>query len=195
MNGTKEEFSSRVNEFEYLVAQVLYIAVEKYIMIYYSPMVAEVKQGPKDTTAIVILSISAIMNESATLQLDSDTAVAVYVSSLITHNEDFFAISGFNIMSLSILEKGDGGGDTIIMANNSRDVSGLSTGVLSGMVILGLIATLMALTVVFLMIYIRYGGIVRLRPDPGHNERLPLIADNDANNQGYNQINLNHKQI
>jgi hypothetical protein len=50
----------------------------------------------------VTVSISAIMNESATLKLDTAAAVAVYISSLISHNEDLFATHSFDIVSISI---------------------------------------------------------------------------------------------
>ena len=49
MNGTKEEFSQRVDEFEAIIGETLYVAIEKNVMLYYSPMVAEVQQGPTGT--------------------------------------------------------------------------------------------------------------------------------------------------
>jgi hypothetical protein len=60
--------------------------------------------------------------------------------------------------------------------NNNEEEEGLSDGVLSGMVILGLSATLTALAVVFMLIYIRYATIRRPQMQ---QERLPLIPDNE----------------
>lgn len=76
-------------------------------------------------------------------------------------------------ISSCTVESGSGG-DTIIMTTNKSEDRGLSDGVLSVMVILGLIATLMAMAVVFLVIYIRYATIRR----PHGQDRLPLIPDN-----------------
>ena len=59
--------------------------------------------------------------------------------------------------------------------NSNSEEGGLSSGALSGMVILGLIATLMAMTVVFILIYMRYGTIRK----PHDQERIPLIPDNE----------------
>lgn len=46
---TEAEFSPRVNEFEILIGGSLHVAVEKNIMLYYSAMVAEVKESATDT--------------------------------------------------------------------------------------------------------------------------------------------------
>ncbi|CAI8009461.1 hypothetical protein GBAR_LOCUS6345 [Geodia barretti] len=189
MNGTIAEFSPRVDEFEALIGETLSEAIEKNIMLYYSPMVAEVQQEASETI-IVTVSISAIMNESATLKLDTAAAVAVYISSLISRNQDFFATYSFDIVSISIFESGSGG-DTIIMTTNNNEEEGLSDGVLSGMVILGLAGTLTALAVVFMLIYIRYATIRRPQMQ---QERLPLIPDNEVN-QRYQQVNLNLKEV
>ena len=62
------------------------------------------------------------------------------------------------------------------MTTNNNEEEGLSDGVLSGMVILGLVATLTALAVVFMLIYIRYATTRRPQMQ---QERLPLIPDNE----------------
>ena len=49
MNGTTDEFSARVDVFEALIGKTLYVAIEKNMMLYYSPMVAEVQQGAMGT--------------------------------------------------------------------------------------------------------------------------------------------------
>ena len=49
MNGTKAEFSPRVDVFEALIAETLSVAIEENIMLYYSPMVAEVQQEGSET--------------------------------------------------------------------------------------------------------------------------------------------------
>lgn len=49
MAETEVEVSPRVNEFETLVGESLYVAVEKNVLLYYSVMVAEVKQSATDT--------------------------------------------------------------------------------------------------------------------------------------------------
>ena len=49
MNSTKEEFSKRVDEFESLIADTLLVAIANKIMLYYSPMVAEIQPGPTGT--------------------------------------------------------------------------------------------------------------------------------------------------
>ena len=59
--------------------------------------------------------------------------------------------------------------------NNSEE-GGVSDGALSGMVILGLIATLMALTVIFMVVYIRYTPFRRLLQN---QERIRLIPDDE----------------
>lgn len=46
---TEAEFSPRVNEFEILIGGSLHVAVEKNILLYYSAMVAEVKESATDT--------------------------------------------------------------------------------------------------------------------------------------------------
>ena len=61
------------------------------------------------------------------------------------------------------------------MTTNTSEETGLSDGILSGIVILGLIATLMAIAVVFMLIYIRYATIRK----PQSQERLPLIPDDE----------------
>ena len=58
------------------------------------------------------------------------------------------------------------------MNTKSHGEQGVSDGALSGMVILGLIATLMVFAVLFNLAYIRYSN-KRLR----NQERMPLIAD------------------
>ena len=49
LNGTEAEFSSRVEEFEHMIGDSLYIAVEKNILLYYSAMVAEVEEVTEGT--------------------------------------------------------------------------------------------------------------------------------------------------
>jgi hypothetical protein len=49
MNGTIAEFSPRVDEFEALIGETLSVAIDKNIMLYYSPMVAEVQQEASET--------------------------------------------------------------------------------------------------------------------------------------------------
>lgn len=66
------------------------------------------------------------------------------------------------------------GEDTTTTTANKREKGGLSDGVLSGMAILGLTATLMGMAVVFLVIYIRYGTIRKSQTQ----ERVALISDN-----------------
>ena len=67
-----------------------------------------------------------------------------------------------------------GSGDTIIVtAQGSEDQ--LSGGALSGIVIIGMIATLMAITVVLMVVYIRYATVRRAQ----NQERRPLIPDNE----------------
>ena len=60
------------------------------------------------------------------------------------------------------------------MNTNSHEEQGVSDGVLSGMVILGLIATLMVFAVLFMLAYIRYSN-KRLR----NQERIPLVPENE----------------
>jgi hypothetical protein len=185
LNGTEAEFSPRVDEFEYLIGESLYIAIEDNIMLYYSVMVAKVEDDATGT--IVTVSISSIMNKTTPLQLNSPSAVAAYVSSLITHDTKNFALHDFAIKSIYILESGSG--DTIIVtAQGSEDQ--LSGGALSGIVIIGMIATLMAITVVLMVVYIRYATVRRAQ----NQERRPLIPDNDTNRR-YQQINLTHKEV
>ena len=49
MNGTVKQFSPHVDEFEALIAETLSVAIDKNIMLYYSPMVAEVQQEESET--------------------------------------------------------------------------------------------------------------------------------------------------
>ena len=49
LNGTEAEFSPRVDEFEYLIGESLYIAIEDNIMLYYSVMVAKVEDDATGT--------------------------------------------------------------------------------------------------------------------------------------------------
>ena len=44
LNGTEAEFAPRADEFETLIGESLYIAVEKNVMLYYSVMITEVQQ-------------------------------------------------------------------------------------------------------------------------------------------------------
>ena len=49
MNGTREEFSEHVDEFESLIEDTLHLAIENKIMLYCSPMVVEIQPGPTRT--------------------------------------------------------------------------------------------------------------------------------------------------
>ena len=49
LNGTEAEFSSRVDEFESLIGDSLYTAVENNIMLYYNSMVADIQKGAEGT--------------------------------------------------------------------------------------------------------------------------------------------------
>lgn len=145
----------------------------------------------------VTASISTIVNKTTPMQLDSATAVAVYVSSLITQDIEKFAQHNFTIRSIYLrmfnaittmilvlhgfqlyihcilnCAVDSGSGETIIMTNGNEDQ--LSGGALSGIVILGLVATLMAITVVLMIVYIRYTTF----HNPETHERSPLILDN-----------------
>ena len=50
----------------------------------------------------VTVSISTIMNDSAPFQLDSPIMMAIYVSSLIMHDREYFAQHDFFIKSIGI---------------------------------------------------------------------------------------------
>lgn len=65
-----------------------------------------------------------------------------------------------------------GSGDVILVGEDGNE--GLSGGALSGIVILGLLATLMAITVVLMVVYIRY-NIVRTTQS---HEMSPLVPEN-----------------
>ena len=50
LNGTTEaDFSPRIDEFEAVIGESLYVAVQKNIMLYYTAMVAEIQHVPSET--------------------------------------------------------------------------------------------------------------------------------------------------
>ena len=64
-------------------------------------------------------------------------------------------------------------GDTFIVANHEKSSEGqLSDGLLSGITILGLVATLLAIAVVLMVVYIRYSTIKK----PQNQDKIPLIT-------------------
>lgn len=79
-------------------------------------------------------------------------------------------ISNVHILVFCAVDSGSGG--IILVSEDGNE--GLSGGALSGIVILGLLATLMAITVALMVVYIRYNT---LRTTQSH-EMSPLVSEN-----------------